>query len=126
MSEIAVAVLTLLAVCLITSLLLCYTNYTKKHHKQGVIVIPVNDETENVDYAVKSAFFEESFDNSSCGREILIVDFGCSPQVWEHYVNLASQYNIVRAINSYELVAYIKVKYIKKYDLKSERTVNDK
>ncbi len=116
MNEIAVAVLTLLTVCLVTSLLLCYTKYKKKQHKLGVIIIPVNDETEDVDFAVKSAYFEECFDNTPCGREILIVDFGCSPQVWEHYVRLASQYSIVHAINSYELVAYIKVKYIKKYD----------
>ncbi|MBE6836600.1 MAG: hypothetical protein E7509_01185 [Ruminococcus sp.] len=116
MNEIVIAVLTLLAVCLITSLLLCYTKYKKKQHKQGVIIIPVNNDSENVDYAVKSSYFEECFDNTTSGREILIVDFGCSPQVWEHYVRLASQYSTVHTINSYELVAYIKVKYIKKYD----------
>lgn len=114
MNEIVIAVLTLVAVCLVTSLLLCFTKYKKKQHKQGVIIIPVNNDSENVDFSVKSAYFEECFDNFVGSREILIVDFGCSPQVWEHYVRLASQYSIVHAINSYELVAYIKVKYIKK------------
>lgn len=114
MNEIILAVLTVAAVCLTTSLILCVTKFSKKRHKLGVIVIPVTDEIENVDFAVKSACFEESFDNTPYGREILIVDFGCTPQVWEHYQKLASQYKSVHAINSTELCAYIKVKYLKR------------
>lgn len=115
MSDLGVVVIVVTAVCLFTAVIISITKYTKKRHKFGVIVIPATDEIENVEFYVKSAFFEESFDNTPYGREILIVDYGCSPHLWEYYQKLARQYPSVRAINSYELAAYIKVKYIQKF-----------
>lgn len=116
MNELAVAVIMLAVVALATSAILCFTKYSKKRYKSGVIVIPVTDKTENAEYAVKSAYFDETFDNTTYRREILIVDFGCSPQVWEYYQKLAERYRIVRAINSHELCAYLKAKTLKIID----------
>lgn len=116
MSDIGIVIIVVCIVCLMTAIIISVTKYSKKRHKFGVIVIPVTDDIENVDFIVKSAFFEESFDNTPYGREILIVDFGCSPHLWEHYQKIAKQYPSVHAINSYELCAYIKVKYIQKFN----------
>ena len=110
--EIIIAASTVIFVLAVTFVVIKFSKYTKARHKQGVIVIPVTDETEAVDYAVKSAYFDETFDNTLCGREILIVDFGCTPQMWEHYQKLASKYDIVHAINCHELRAYIKAKFV--------------
>lgn len=118
MGDLGVVIIVITIVCFMTDVIISVTKYTKRRHKYGVIVIPVTDEIENVDYVIKSAFFEESFDNTPYGREILIVDFGCSPHLWEHYQTFAKQYPSVHAINSYELCAYIKVKYIQKFTSK--------
>lgn len=111
MKDVLVALFLIAMVVVISFVIQHYTKCRKRNHKLGVIVIPVNNDTENVDFAVKSAYYEESFDNTPCGREILIVDFGCKPQVWEHYRVLASDFSTVHAISSHELYAYLKVKY---------------
>lgn len=115
LNDVVVAVIVVVIVCVLTALIITKTKYTKKRYKYGAIIIPVSDDVERVDLAVKSAFFEESFDNTPYGREIIIVDFGCSPPLWEHYQKLAKMYPSVHAINSYELCAYVKVKYIQNY-----------
>lgn len=115
MSDAGIVIVVIGIVCLVTAMIISVTKYTKRRHKFGVIVIPVSDDIENVDFIVKSAFFEESFDNTPYGREIIIVDFGCSPHLWEHYQRFAKQYPNVKTLNSYELCPYIKVKYIQKY-----------
>ena len=112
MKDILISLFLISVVIIITIIVQKLTKSRKKNHKIGVLVIPVTDETVNVTNTVKSAFYEETFDDSFSGREILIVDFGCKPQVWEHYQNLAKDYPTVRAINSYELIAYLKVKHI--------------
>lgn len=111
MKEVIVALSIIAVVVIITVIVQRFTMFKRKAHKIGVIVIPVTNSTENVDHAVKSAYYDETFDSTPCGREILIVDFGCRPQIWEHYQMLASEYSIVHAINCHELYAYLKVKY---------------
>lgn len=111
MKEVFAALLLVAAVIAVTVIVQKFTMFRRKAHKTGVIVIPVTGETENIDFAVKSAYYDETFDSTPCGREILIVDFGCKPQMWEHYRLLASEYSIVHAISCNELYAYLKVKY---------------
>lgn len=112
MKEILIAFGLVFVVAVVTVFVQLAVKNFKRNHKKGLIVIPVTNETEDVDHAVKSAYFDETFDSTPCAREILLVNFGCCPQLWEHYQKLSSDYNIVHAIESYELCAYIKAKYI--------------
>ncbi|NLZ46470.1 MAG: hypothetical protein GX896_07230 [Clostridiales bacterium] len=112
MKDVLISLFLICIVIIITIVVQKLTKVRKRNHKIGVLIIPVTDETANVIRTVKSAFYEETFDDSFLGREILIVDFGCKPQVWEHYQVLAKDYPTVHAINSYELIAYLKVKHI--------------
>ncbi len=111
MKDVVIALLLVAIVAAVTVIVQKFTMFRRKAHKIGVIVIPVGSETENADIAIKSAYYDETFDSTPCGREILIVNFGCRPQLWEHYQLLASEYSIVHAVDSHELYAYLKVKY---------------
>ncbi len=113
MNEIIISAVLVAVVVLIIIVVQIITMRLRENHGVGIVIIPVGKNSENadiIDNAVRSVYHEESFYNYPGGREILIVDFGCRPELWEHYQKLSDRYKKVHAIKSYELYAYLKVK----------------
>ncbi len=75
----------------------------------GYIIVPCTAKTENLEKTVRAYYWEEIFENSNLGREILIVIIEKSENVYTAK-RLAQEFSIVSAIDLSDLGDYIKKK----------------